>query len=152
MHHCYIVGHKALRAIALARLMRPLGWRSPAAATGGPNFHAIARQDLDADFLGAQDARRAPRGDKTIVMRRSIFAAQETAGAMPGTVTRRVGDRRLDRFEHQVERDAETAAKLTVPARIGAKLVMAEMQGKPHFISEQLYIDKRGPYLAIVGL
>jgi hypothetical protein len=24
--------------------------------------------------------------------------------------------------------------------------------GKPHFISEQLYIDKRGPYLAIVGL
>jgi hypothetical protein len=25
-------------------------------------------------------------------------------------------------------------------------------QGRPHFISEQLYIDKRGPYLAVVGL
>jgi hypothetical protein len=25
-------------------------------------------------------------------------------------------------------------------------------QGQPHFISEQLYIDKRGPYMALVGL
>lgn len=29
---------------------------------------------------------------------------------------------------------------------------ITDAEGKPHFISEQLYIDKRGPYMAVVGL
>ncbi len=45
---------------------------------------------------------------------------------------RRVGPRGLCRFQHQIERDTEATAKLSVSAGAWAKFMMTEMQGKPH--------------------
>ena len=117
----------------LARSVRSLRGLSPPAAAGGAYFEAIAWPDLDAGFLGAQHARLAAFRQQAVVMRRAVLAAQHSAWTIAHAVARGVAARGLFDLHHQIERDAEPAAKLAVAAGVGAEFVMAEIQGKAHF-------------------
>ena len=66
-------------------------------------------------------------------MRHAVLATKHAAGAMARAVAGGVGKCGLFGFQHQIERDAEAAAKLAVAARARAKFMVAEMQRKPHF-------------------
>src|ERR1700760_4325131 len=66
-------------------------------------------------------------------MRRRVLAAEHAASAVADAVARGVAERRLLGLDHEIERDAEPAAMLSVAAGIGEILVMAEMQGEARF-------------------
>ena len=61
-------------------------------------------------------------------MRLAVLAAEHPARTVAHAVAGGVGQRGLCRFQHQIERDAEAAAKLSVAAGVGAELMVAEMQ------------------------
>ena len=111
---------------------RSPGGRPPAATAGRPYFKAIAGKNLNADLLGAQHAWRTIRRYQTVIVRNSVFAAKHSARTIARAIARRVRKRRLGGFQHQVELDAETAAKLSVSTRTGTEFVVTEMQGKPY--------------------
>ena len=52
---------------------------------------------------------------------------------MPRAVARGIARRRFFGLEHQIEGNAEAAAKLAVAARARAEFVLAEVQGKARF-------------------
>ena len=101
--------------------------RSPAATAGGANFETIAGMQLDADFLGAQRARRAAFGHQTVAMRHAVLAAKHAAGTVAHALAGGIAARGLCRLQHHVEGDAEAAAKLAVAAGAGAEFVMTKV-------------------------
>jgi hypothetical protein len=107
---------KTLLAVALTGLRRSRSGRSPTAASGRAYFKAIAGQKLDTDFFRAQGARRATRRDQAIIVRNAVFASKHSTRSIAGTIPSGVGKRRLRSFQHQIERDAEAAAKLSIAA------------------------------------
>src|SRR3954471_22580817 len=67
------------------------------------------------------------------MMRLAVLAAERAARGMPRAVPCGVAFRDLLRLQYQIERHAETAAKLAVTAGAGAEFMLPEMQGKAHF-------------------
>ena len=65
-------------------------------------------------------------------MRLPTFAAEHAAGAMTRAIARSIAARGFFSFQHEIKRNAETAAKLPVAAGPGAEFMMAEVQGKAH--------------------
>src|SRR5258708_1337916 len=66
-------------------------------------------------------------------MRLSGLAAEHAAGAITDAIAGGVAFRGFLRLQYQIERDTETAAKLSVAARIGAEFMLPEMQREAHF-------------------
>src|ERR1700733_12767041 len=123
---------QALLTVALAGVFGPQRRRAPSAASGGTDFEAITWENFDAGFLGAQGARRAFSRYQAIVVGNAVLAAEHAAGSMARAVARGIATRRLFGFQHEIERNAEPAAKLPVTARAGAIFVVTEVQWKAH--------------------
>ena len=85
---------------------------------------------FDADLLGAQHARLAAFGQQAILMRLAVLAAEHAARAVARTVACGIAARRLFDLQHQVEGNAEAAAKLAVATGTFAEFVAGEVQGK----------------------
>ena len=66
-------------------------------------------------------------------MRLAVLTAEHAAWTVARAVAGSVALGRLLDFQHQIQRDAETAAKLAVAAGAVAEFVLAEMQGKAGF-------------------
>ena len=90
--------------------------QSPTAAAGRPYFEAIAGEQLNTDFFRAQDPRRTARRYQSIIVGKPVFASKHPTWAIARTIARGVRKRRLRRFQHQIERDTEAAAKLSITA------------------------------------
>src|SRR5215468_12749851 len=117
----------------LARRRRAFCRWPPATATGGANLQTVAGMQFDADFLGAQLARRTPFRQQAIAMRHAVLAAEHAAGPVAHAFARGVAERGLFRLQHHVEGDAEPAAELPVAAGAGTEFVLAEVERKSHF-------------------
>src|ERR1700738_4673411 len=91
------------------------------------------------------------------MMRLAIFAAEHAAGTVTRAIAGSVALRRLFGFQHQIERDAEAAAILSVAARAWAEFMPCKMQGKPRFrdfeaaeleAADRVPLADRGPAVA----
>src|SRR5207249_1132347 len=69
----------------------------------------------------------------TIAVRSTVLAAEHAARSIAHAIARGVAARRLLRLQHQIEGDAEAAAKLSVAAGTGTEFMLAEMQRETHF-------------------
>src|SRR2546421_5832263 len=107
---------KTLLMVALTGVRQSPSGRSPAAAAGRPYFKAIAGEKLDTDFFRAQDARRSARRYQAIIVRNAVFASKHSTRAIARTIACGVRKRRVRRFQHQIERDTEATAKLSIAA------------------------------------
>ena len=63
-------------------------------------------------------------------MGNAVSAAKHPAGAIAHAIAGRIGTRRLCGFQHEIERDAETAAKLPVATGACAEFMVPEIEGK----------------------
>src|SRR5204863_7278005 len=102
-------------------------------AAGGSSLQAIAWMEFDADLLGPQHARLAALRQQAIVMRFAVLAAEHAARSVARAIARSVATRRLFGLQHQIEGDAEAAAKLAVATRTFTEFMTAEVQGKARF-------------------
>jgi hypothetical protein len=102
--------------IALTGVRRSRSGQSPTPAAGRPYFEAIAGEKLNTDFFRAQDPRRSARRYQPIIVGNAVFASKHSTRAIARTIARGVRKRRLRCFQHQVERDTEAAAKLSIAA------------------------------------
>ena len=66
-------------------------------------------------------------------MGNAILAAQHSTRTMAHAIARGIRTRWLRDLQHQIERDAQTAAELAVATGVSTKFVMTEVQGKPRF-------------------
>ena len=67
------------------------------------------------------------------MMRLTIASAEHAAGAVTRALASRVGERGLCGLDHEVQRDAETAAILAITAGIGPEFMALEQQRKARF-------------------
>ena len=82
-------------------------------------------------------------------MRCAVFAAEHAARSMAGAVARSVAARRLFDFQHQIERNAETATELAVATGAFAEFMATEVQGKArlgHFKTAEFETTNRVPF------
>src|SRR5438445_470585 len=84
--------------------------------------------ELDADLLGAQQARFASLRQQVIMMRLAVLAAEHAARSVARAVARGVATRRFFNLKHQIEGNAETAAELAVATGTFAEFMAAKVQ------------------------
>src|SRR6516164_6891589 len=105
---------QALFEVALTRLRRPFFRWPPPAPARGAYFKTIARPKLDSNFLGAQHARRPVGRCQAVVVGNAVVTAENSAGAIAHAIARGVGKGRFCGFKDKIQRNAKTAAKLSV--------------------------------------
>jgi hypothetical protein len=119
-----------LLTVALTGVLGSPSGRSPAAPARGAYFKAIAGEKLHPDFFRTQDARLSAVRYQTVIVRDAVFASKHSTGTITRTVARGVGTRGLRSFKHQVERNTEATAKLSIAARTGPEFMVTEVQRK----------------------
>src|SRR5262249_19918490 len=120
--------HEAVLSIARPRRAGALRRRSVAASPGRFDQEHVALADGHADFLGLQDARRAPVRFEPVAMRQPVLAPEQAVRRVAHAVAGGVGDRRLVDVDAQPEHGADAAPMHAVAGGIGTELVPLERE------------------------
>src|SRR5262245_58819549 len=125
---------KSERHIPGTLLRRALPRLAPAATASRMGVEHVARSKLDAGLLRPDCAIRPACRLQPVAMRLAVLAAQQAAGAVLDAIACRIADGGLRRLDDELELAPRPAAVAPVPAAVGAELVAAKVQGKPHLL------------------